>query len=218
MAWLTGLGAVGGGLWNFLECRKEWYRKYHVVNLAILTFSLTLLLFREMNSVLAFVSDAYCVYGSEASASEGEHPFVCRSVRLSGLCPFLLRELGVARPSLTALAAPSPASGTNRLLPVSLPAFLGPFHSCPLSLSGPPCLSLSHTSRPAPGGQDGCSAWRPHSRHPCAASSCHLLVASHHLMSSSPSVCPSSPLSRTLLQPAGNVCTWWLSQKEYCHV
>ncbi|XP_044796347.2 tyrosine-protein phosphatase non-receptor type 3 isoform X9 [Bubalus bubalis] len=34
----------------------------------------------EMNSVLAFVSDAYCVYGSEASASEGEHPFVCRSI------------------------------------------------------------------------------------------------------------------------------------------
>ena len=134
------------------------------------------------------------------------------------LCPFLLRELGVASPSPTALAAPSPASGTNGLLPVSLPAFLGPFHSCPLILSGPPCLSLSHTSRPAPRREDGCSAWGTHSWHPCAVSSCHLLVASPHLMSSSPSVCPSSPLSRTLLQPAGNVCTWWLSQKEYCHV
>ncbi|XP_059957236.1 tyrosine-protein phosphatase non-receptor type 3 isoform X3 [Mesoplodon densirostris] len=34
----------------------------------------------EMNSVLAFVSDDYCIYSSEASASEGEHPFVCRSI------------------------------------------------------------------------------------------------------------------------------------------
>lgn len=91
---------MGGGLWNFLECRKEWYKKYHVVNLAILTFSLTLLLFREMNSVLAFVSDAYCVYGSEASASEGEHPFVCRSVHLSVSAPFSSRSWGWPGPSL----------------------------------------------------------------------------------------------------------------------
>ncbi|XP_019801944.1 tyrosine-protein phosphatase non-receptor type 3 isoform X3 [Tursiops truncatus] len=34
----------------------------------------------EMNSVLAFVSDDYRIYSSEASASEGEHPFVCRSI------------------------------------------------------------------------------------------------------------------------------------------
>ncbi|KAB0336354.1 hypothetical protein E2I00_000831, partial [Balaenoptera physalus] len=33
-----------------------------------------------MNSVLAFVSDGYRIYGSEASASEGKHPFVCRSI------------------------------------------------------------------------------------------------------------------------------------------
>ncbi|XP_061056110.1 tyrosine-protein phosphatase non-receptor type 3 isoform X3 [Eubalaena glacialis] len=34
----------------------------------------------EMNSVLAFVSDDYRIYSSEASASEGEHLFVCRSI------------------------------------------------------------------------------------------------------------------------------------------
>lgn len=46
----------------------------------------------------------------------------------------------------------SPASGTNCLLPVSLPAFLGAFHKWPLSLSSPPRPSLL-TSCPKRGGR-----------------------------------------------------------------
>lgn len=41
-----------------------------------------------------------------------------------------------------------------------------------------------------------------------------LLLASCHLMSSSASVCPSSTLSRTLLQPTGHVWTRLISQKN----
>lgn len=72
--------------------------------------------------------------------------------------------------------------------------------------SSPTGLPLSSTSHPAPRREETRLVWRLHSWLPCAVSSCHLLVVSR-LMSSSPSVCPSSTLSRTLLQPTGNVCT-----------
>lgn len=159
-------GGLGGGLWNFLECRKEWYKKYHMVNLAILTFSLTLLLFREMNSVLAFVSDAYCVYSSEASASEGEHPLVCRSVRPSVSAPFSSGSWGWPVPPRL-LWLPDSSGGPSsclwgKPLASSLSAYVSvPLSQLPQSLRGCPGPSRSDASRPAPRRE----VWRPRSRH-----------------------------------------------------
>ena len=117
-----------------------------------------------MNSVLAFVSDDYRIYSSEASASEGEHPFVCRSVCLSVcLCPFHPRELGWPVPSWP-LWLPNGSDGLpDGLRSKSLASapscypFLCPFHSYPLkpqefpsSLRPHPLGSpLGCTSRPA---------------------------------------------------------------------
>lgn len=105
---------------------------------------------------------------------------------------------------------------SSLLLPLSLPLSQLPTETPGVPLFSPSSstgLSLRLHLTSCPGREEGHLVWRLHSWHPCAASSCHLLVASCHYMSSSPSVCPSSTLSGALLQPTGNVCTWLISQK-----
>lgn len=123
--------------------------------------------------------------------------------------------------------SPHPASGTNlscSFLPLVIGSIPPSPSSCiphpvpfftPLVMGRLPCAPQPHCILPAT--EEVLGLWCLHPWPPCAVASCHILIASLHLMSSSLSVCPSCTLNRTSPRPAEHLCTQ-LSRPKISHL